>query len=277
MKNKTTIIVLTLLTFLIGCSEVPTTENTEQQGTNIESSTEIMPDNSATSLDWKGTYKGIIPCADCEGIETSLTLNEDMTYLIETKYLGKDEQIFQQKGTFAWNKEGNTILLNDNKGGPNQYFVGENMLIQLDNEGKRIAGDLAMKYVLNKDNNSNRDTATPTISETYWKLTELMGQPIEKLADQQQDTYIMLKTEGNRVQGFAGCNNIIGSYEVKEDNRITFSQMATTQKACVNMETESAFLKVLEMVDNYNINGTVLMLNKARMAPLAKFEAVQTQ
>jgi heat shock protein HslJ len=151
------------------------------------------------------------------------------------------------------------------------------MLIQLDNEGKRITGDLATKYILNKANNLAQETPALAISETYWKLTELMGQPIEKLAEQEQDIYIMLKTEGNRVQGFAGCNNMMGSYEVKEGNRITFSQMASTQKACVSMETESAFLKVLETVDNYNINGTILMLNKARMAPLAKFEAVQPQ
>jgi len=45
--------------------------------------------------------------------------------------------------------------------------------------------------------------------------------------------------------------------------------------ACLNnMEIESQFLKVLTMADNYNIVGDLLVLNKARMAPLARFKTV---
>jgi hypothetical protein len=40
------------------------------------------------------------------------------------------------------------------------------------------------------------------------------------------------------------------------------------------MERETEFLKVFEMADNYSLSGTTLSLNKARMAPLARFEAV---
>jgi len=39
------------------------------------------------------------------------------------------------------------------------------------------------------------------------------------------------------------------------------------------MEIESQFLKVLTMADNYNIVDLVV-LNKARMAPLARFKTV---
>jgi hypothetical protein len=34
-------------------------------------------------------------------------------------------------------------------------------------------------------------------------------------------------------------------------------------------------LDVLKMVDNYTIQGKQLSLNKAKMAPLARFEAVK--
>ena len=30
-------------------------------------------DTSKTSLDWNGEYQGLLPCADCEGIEIKLT------------------------------------------------------------------------------------------------------------------------------------------------------------------------------------------------------------
>lgn len=107
--------------------------------------------NSQNSLDWQGTYKGVTPCADCEGIETGVTLNADLTFAIKTKYLGKgDGKVFEEKGNFVWDKTGGSISLESLKGSSTQYKVGENRLIQLDREGKVIEGDLAEKYVLKK-------------------------------------------------------------------------------------------------------------------------------
>jgi heat shock protein HslJ len=112
------------------------------------------------------------------------------------------------------------------------------------------------------------------VQETYWKLTELMGKPIVKDEKMKKEIHLILKKEGLRVQGFSGCNTIMGSYELKEGNRITFSGMASTMMACPDMATESEFNKMLSTVDNYSINGNIMTLNKAKMAPLARFEAV---
>jgi len=46
-------------------------------------------DNSETSLDWDGVYVGTTPCANCEGIETELSLGKDKTFVLKTKYVGK--------------------------------------------------------------------------------------------------------------------------------------------------------------------------------------------
>jgi heat shock protein HslJ len=113
----------------------------------------VLPDahNSQNSLDWPGTYKGVTPCADCEGIETELVLNKDLTYTIKTKYLGKgDGKVFEEKGSIVWDKTGGNITLQASKGGSSQYKVGENRLIQLDMDGKVISGDLAEMFVLKK-------------------------------------------------------------------------------------------------------------------------------
>ena len=108
-------------------------------------------DNSQNSLDWEGTYKGIIPCADCEGIKTEITIKYDLTYVIKTIYLGKaDGKTFEKTGRFVWDKTGSNITLEELNGKPSQYKVGENQLIQLDLEGKIITGALAEKYVLKK-------------------------------------------------------------------------------------------------------------------------------
>jgi heat shock protein HslJ len=110
--------------------------------------------------------------------------------------------------------------------------------------------------------------------ETRWELTELMGKTITSSNHSERPINIVLKKEGDKVQGFSGCNTILGKYELKEGNRITFSAMASTLMACPDLETETEFNKMLESVDNYSISGNVLSLSKAKMAPLARFEAV---
>ncbi len=107
--------------------------------------------NASNSLSWNGMYKGVVPCADCEGIETLLVLNTDNTYLLRTNYLGKpDAQAIEKTGAITWNAEGNTVILGGIENAPNQYFVGENKVIQLDLAGQRITGQLADQYILAK-------------------------------------------------------------------------------------------------------------------------------
>jgi heat shock protein HslJ len=93
--------------------------------------------------------------------------------------------------------------------------------------------------------------------------------------NQEKEAYFMLKTQDNRVTGFAGCNTFNGTYTLEDGNRIKFDQMLSTLMACPDVDVdESAFLKVFELADNYTIDGDTLMLNVGRRAPLAVFEAV---
>jgi uncharacterized lipoprotein NlpE involved in copper resistance len=129
------------------------TLNTTLEENSVQDTIVASGDNSNTSLDWNGIYKGITPCADCEGIETEITLNKNLSYKKETKYLGKkDSQVNTIEGKFVWNSDGINITLLGIKEAPNQYLVGENKLFQLDMSGKRITGNLASKYVLLKIN-----------------------------------------------------------------------------------------------------------------------------
>ncbi len=110
--------------------------------------------------------------------------------------------------------------------------------------------------------------------ETYWKLTELIGEPIVMTTGTNTEMRMILKKEGNQVSGNGGCNSFIGSYTLLEGNRLSFSQLVSTKMACINMEKEGTFMEVLQKADNYSIEGKVLSLNRSKMAPLAKFEAI---
>lgn len=233
---------------------------------------ETLPsgDNSQTSLDWIGVYNGALPCANCDAIKTKITLSNNLTYVMETQYVGKSDEVFSSAGKFSWDKTGSNITLEvagENKA-DHQYKVGENTLIKLDNQGKNITGALQNNYILTK---VDFDT---DIREKYWKLTELNGKPIKWVNGQSKEPHFILKAADNRVQGNGGCNGFFGSFEINEGNRIKFQQLASTMMACENLDIENELMKVLEMADNYSLNGENLSLNKARMAPLAKFEVV---
>jgi copper homeostasis protein (lipoprotein) len=106
--------------------------------------------NARNSLDYAGSYTGTLPCADCPGIETQIDLTYEGQFVKKTRYLGKnDAQANEISGKYTWNEAGNTITL-EGVEGANQYFVGENTLSQLDQQGQRITGQLAENYMLRK-------------------------------------------------------------------------------------------------------------------------------
>lgn len=47
-------------------------------------------------------YEGMLPCADCGGINTTLTLREDSTYLLEERFTGTNDKI---EKTFTYDGE----------------------------------------------------------------------------------------------------------------------------------------------------------------------------
>ncbi|MGU3373484.1 META domain-containing protein [Chryseobacterium sp. M5A1_1a] len=112
---------------------------------------------------------------------------------------------------------------------------------------------------------------TTDITGKTWKLTELNGQPI-KLKNQKNNPSFKLNMDGMRYEGYAGCNGLGGTFEIKpEIMRIKFNQGMSTMMACEDLDIENQFTKAILAADNYSVNGNTLTLNKARMAPLAKF------
>ena len=220
-----------------------------------------MSESSKDALDWDGTYEGVLPCADCEGIETSITLNKDLTYTIKDNYLGKKDGVFESKGTFKWSDDGQKITLSEADRHP--FFVGENALTQLDDSGNIIEGDLASLYILNKI-----EKQEIAFTDTKWKLVKLMGKDIKD-----SKAFISFATEDNRFFGNNSCNNFNGTFEVKNETQLKLSEAATTRMACPDMTMETQFMEVLNTADNFSLHGKTMTLNKAKMAPLAVFEA----
>ncbi|MCW1963759.1 copper resistance protein NlpE [Chryseobacterium viscerum] len=159
MKSKMLMFGMAATLFLASCSKKETTETTATtdsatavQPATADSITKATPtaagDTSENALDWAGTYEATIPCADCPGIKTSLTLSNDKTFTISEEYLDRNSKN-QDKGSFAWDATGSMITLKG-KTANYKYKVGENMLIQLDLEGKEIDGPNKDLYIFKK-------------------------------------------------------------------------------------------------------------------------------
>lgn len=284
--------ILLLDIFLVGCINSQTENKPKEslvEDTQTESEENIIQDTiveendshtSEISIDWQGTYTGMVPCADCEGIATTIVLSLNKTYTIKTKYIGKANKTFEQIGFISFNSKGNTITLSDIKDAPNQYFVGENTLTQLDLNGNKITGNLADKYVLKKveanvsTTERFNESIETTLENTKWKLVRLMGKEVKSNGPNSKEPFVHFLSDG-RFSAYAGCNSITGSYELKNGNRIIFSKVSYTMMACEDMNMEALLAKILGKADNYTTNGNTLNLNKSRMAPLASFVAIK--
>lgn len=274
MKYYSLLTVL-FLSVVIGCNQ----KESKKEESASDSVEIIDGHNARISLDYMGEYKGVLPCADCEGIETSLILVDESDYVLKTKYLGKDDgKLFEQRGIYTWNEAGNTVICSyENETA--QYFVGENTLTQLDSEGNKITGDLADKYVLKKVVSAVAFASSAAednfeLTGTKWKLVELYGKPVEKSETSKEDFFIQFDDKSGYA-AYAGCNRMAGKYESEQPLRIRFEKGISTLMACPDMTIEQEFAKVLETADNYSIGEDNLSLNKARMAPLARFKAIK--
>ena len=137
----------------------------------------------------------------------------------------------------------------------------------------------------NSQKTSNSTPESPAVASTVdtsnmltgkkWILKELNGTPITDTSSSadKKPIYLQFNDTAKTMNGFGGCNGYGGNYELKEGNRIQFSQVVSTMMACEKTETENQLFKVYETADNYFCDGKKLQLNKAKMAPLAVFEA----
>ncbi len=149
---------------------------------------------------------------------------------------------------------------------PIVIYVPENMEVKyrIWSAGKKMIGATTnTKAPITSSNN--------TVEDKKWQLVELNGKAVKGNANTH---YLIFHSKGKRVEAKANCNILSMSYEMKNEFQIKFGEGLSTMMACPdNLEQE--FLEMLKNVDNLSTDGKSLTLNKARMAPLAKFKLVK--
>jgi len=94
-----------------------------------------------------------------------------------------------------------------------------------------------------------------------WNIVTVDG---EKLGSENMP-FIGLDAETKRVYGSAGCNRMMGGFELDSVNagKIHFSQIATTRMMCPDMDTEQKILGALNKVEGYSETETGIELTDA--------------
>ena len=124
------LIVLLVLTITLSCNkkitETQTINTSEVAPKTMKEAVQSTDNahNSQNALDWEGVYQGTLPCADCEGIKTVITLLKDNSYKRATTYLGKSDKDIHESGTFSWDASGGIITLKGDDGDKCAYNTG---------------------------------------------------------------------------------------------------------------------------------------------------------
>lgn len=126
MKKMILPVLLTGL-FAVSCSKKEEAKAETPQAVEADSA-QAQPEEAAKAEAPKkhvGEFSGKLPCADCPGIETKLTLNEDGSFLLDETYLEKKDGQFNAKGSYEVSADGAFVTLKEEGNDKPRVFLVE--------------------------------------------------------------------------------------------------------------------------------------------------------
>lgn len=107
-------------------------------GCNNRSETQVLhPTRTEELKPMQQSWRGVLPCADCEGIETTLYLEKDGTWVMNQRYQGaKTPSSFASYGT--WARTAEKLVLTDTAGEKIWFRAKGDTMEMLDREGNPI-------------------------------------------------------------------------------------------------------------------------------------------
>ncbi|MGP3593532.1 envelope stress response activation lipoprotein NlpE [Vagococcus sp. WN89Y] len=124
-----------ILTVLAGCVFF------SLMGCNNRDVETVQPTQVEELKSMQQSWRGVLPCADCEGIETSLFLEKDGSWVMNQRYLGaKEPASFASYG--RWARTADKLILTDSDGEKTYFHAKGDALEMLDSEGNPIESTL---------------------------------------------------------------------------------------------------------------------------------------
>jgi heat shock protein HslJ len=116
-----------------------------------------------------------------------------------------------------------------------------------------------------------------TFEGTTWELNFYYATDTAMWAPPLTGTKITAQFDGQKVSGYAGCNDYSGQYQRSADGQLTFTALSTTKKTCSVpadvMQQESAYLSMLGTVGLIQQFPRAIQLSSSSDAPLLMYQA----
>ena len=91
---------------------------------------------------FRGIFYGYLPCKDCDGIKTTLSLKNKNNYLLVTQYAKTSTREFFEKGKYTWDEKNERVILTPRKGKKSvirkYYIKNDGALVLLNEHGKAM-------------------------------------------------------------------------------------------------------------------------------------------
>lgn len=124
----------------------------QQNSTLDEQTQDTNAQGAGEILQIAAEYEGTLPCADCPGIITTLTLYPNQTYQLDTVYIDRDSS-FTSKGSWKYDTNPPRYVLLDDK---QQYqILADDTLQAMDMNGNPI--DSSLNYTLTRVSVTQQD------------------------------------------------------------------------------------------------------------------------
>jgi len=158
LKQKLTLILLSSFSIIFNPAMAESDIQIKKGGNNIKEKSQKHGNHSkdTTLVDKKqkqfhGVFYGYLPCDDCDGVQTTLSLKNKNNYLLVTQPAKASSREFFDKGKYIWDDETSTVTLTSRKTSKiKKYLIeDEETLFMLDAKGAPIKGEKS-KYSLRK-------------------------------------------------------------------------------------------------------------------------------
>jgi hypothetical protein len=246
---------------------------------------------SRNSLDWAGTYEGLLPCADCAGIHTQLTLARDDSFELVSRRLVRGETPSSERGQLEWSPEGNIIVLGVARG-EQRFAVGEGRILLLDAGQTQPAwnrSEAILQQLPATGLGDARQGLGEILEDHRWLLVRAAGASNERLGALFPDPAqsFVFEFAGSRLHAQGGCNGFRGAFVINAEELLEVTGGMSTMMACAAplMEADAALASLmtgsLEPVLVAGAQPTLVLLTRAgdalvltgELTPEARFGA----
>lgn len=223
-----------------------------------------VPDThtSRNSLDWPGSYVGVISDSVQGSLFYGIRLTENQDYELKKSYLGINRSTEEYIGKFSWTKDDSYVELGETEIFQVQEFRLVQEWISLISDSESNSNQ---KYIFPQVDVGPLADAEPSELIGDWKVYKRF----RKDGEWTDETFSHLSfTADGKIRGKAACNAYHGTFSVPATQRLKLSPISSTKMSCPKLSAEKAYFDALNKATYYFTFGEYLILISEDLTPL---------